>query len=130
MLQTGVPALLQWCRQVTSDYPGVSVNDFSGSWRSGLAFCAIIARFRPDLIDFDSLDGSKSYENCHTAFSLAEEMLDIPALLEAGDMVTMQEVDTRSVITYLAQFYHKFNKLTPQPALRRSIRYSYCLCLY
>ena len=26
------------------------------------------------------------------------------------------------MITYLAQFYHKFNKLTPQPALRRSLR--------
>jgi len=117
MLQTGVPALLQWCKQVTSGYPGVSVTDFSNSWRSGLAFCAIIARFRPELIDFDGLDPENSFENLRKAFSVAEDMLGIPALLEVGDLM-----DTRSVITYLAQFYHKFNKLTPQPALRRSIR--------
>jgi len=122
MLQTGVPALLHWCKQVTSGYPGVSVSDFSSSWRSGLAFCAIIARFRPDLLDFDSLKAKDGFNNCHLAFSVAEARLGIPALLEAKDMVTMGELDTRSIITYLAQYYHKFNKLNPQPALRRSIR--------
>ena len=69
------------------------------------------------MIDFDSLDPEKSFENLRKAFTVGEDILGIPALLEVGDLM-----DTRSVITYLAQFYHKFNKLTPQPALRRSIR--------
>merc|ERR1712038_1114511 len=90
MLQTGVAALQQWCRQVTSGYPGVDITDFTSSWRSGLAFCAIIARFRPDLIQFDSLDQNMAYHNCNTAFKLAETQLNIPALLEASDMVDMR----------------------------------------
>merc|ERR1711997_309221 len=122
MLQTGVAALHQWCRQVTSGYPGVDITDFTSAWRSGLAFCAIIARFRPDLIEFDSLDMNNSFDNCKTAFSLAETELDIPALLEASDMVNMRLLDRRSIITYVSQFYHKFNKLAPTPTARRSLR--------
>merc|ERR1712062_666379 len=100
MLHTGVAGLHHWCKQLTSGYSGVNINDFTSSWRSGLAFCAIIARFRPDLIEFDSLDVSKSYENCKTAFRLAETELNIPALLEASDMVDMRLLDRRSIITY------------------------------
>merc|ERR1712038_872458 len=122
MLQTGVAALQQWCRQVTSGYPGVDITDFTNAWRSGLAFCAIIARFRPDLIEFDSLDMNSSFHNCKMAFSLAETELDIPALLEASDMVEMRLLDRRSIITYVSQFYHKFNKLAPTPTARRSLR--------
>merc|ERR1711953_774108 len=122
MLHTGVAGLHHWCKQVTSGYSGGNINDFTSSWRSGLAFCAIIARFRPDLIEFDSLDVSKSYENCKTAFRLAETELNIPALLEASDMVDMRLLDRRSIITYVSQFYPKFNKLAPTPAARRSLR--------
>ena len=122
MLQTGVPALLQWCRQVTAGYPGVAVQDFGGSWRSGLAFCAIIARFRPELLDFEALDSEDCEANLQLAFSVAEAELGVPALLEAGDLAAAAEVDSRSVMTYLAQLYHKFSALPPQPALRRSLR--------
>ena len=95
MLQTGVPALLQWCKQVTADFPHVSVEDFTVSWKSGLAFCAIIARFRPDLIDFASLDSADAKANCELAFNLAEKNLDIPALLDAQDMMNIKEMDSR-----------------------------------
>ena len=95
MLQTGVPALLQWCKQVTADYPNVSVQDFTVSWKSGLAFCAIIARFRPDLIDFDSIQSLDGKSNCEFAFKVAEKNLGIPALLDAGDMFENEEIDSR-----------------------------------
>ena len=67
-------------------------------WRiaaSGLAFCAIIARFRPDLIDFDSLQSLNGKSNCEFAFKVAEKNLGIPALLDAGDMFEIEEIDSR-----------------------------------
>ena len=53
----GMRALQIWCARVTSEYKSVEVTDLTSSFRSGLAFVAIIHHFRPDLIDSpDNLD--------------------------------------------------------------------------
>lgn len=42
--------LLQWCKEITYQYSGVKVTNLTTSWRNGLAFCAVIHHFRPDLM--------------------------------------------------------------------------------
>lgn len=42
--------LLEWCKEVTKDYQGVKVTNLTTSWRNGMAFCAVIHHFRPDLM--------------------------------------------------------------------------------
>jgi len=39
-------ALLVWSRRMVAGYPGVRINDFTHSWRDGLAFLAILHRNR------------------------------------------------------------------------------------
>ena len=56
MAVKGAKALEVWARRVTDGYPNVRVRDMSRSWKDGLAFCAILHKFRPDLLDFYSLD--------------------------------------------------------------------------
>ena len=55
------------------------------------------------------------------AFSIAENHLGIPSLLDPQDMFESVQLDKLSILTYVSQFYHKFSKESPTPAARRSI---------
>ena len=106
----GVPGLLAWCRTVLSKYPGLAVLDMSASWRDGRAFCGLIHNFRPDLLAFSLLSTSDPAYNCNLAFSIAENFLGIPRLLDASDIVEVKCPDQLSVMTYVSLFYHKFHR--------------------
>ncbi|KAF8516840.1 actin cross-linking [Hysterangium stoloniferum] len=101
--------LLLWCQRKTELYDEVDVQDFSYSWSDGLALCALIHAHRPDLIDFISLDKSNKYANTQLAFSVAEKHLGIPQLLEVEDLCDAVKPDERSVMTYVASFFHAFS---------------------
>ncbi|XP_017865702.1 PREDICTED: EH domain-binding protein 1 isoform X7 [Drosophila arizonae] len=99
--------LLEWCKEVTKDYPNVKVTNLTTSWRNGMAFCAIIHHFMPHLIDMSKLTAHDVVGNCRAAFDAAET-LGIPRVIEPRDMDLLTVPDKLAVMTYLHQLRAHF----------------------
>ncbi|XP_070066511.1 EH domain-binding protein 1 isoform X4 [Drosophila virilis] len=99
--------LLEWCKEVTKDYPNVKVTNLTTSWRNGMAFCAIIHHFMPRLIDMSKLSAHDVVGNCRIAFDAAET-LGIPRVIEPRDMNLLTVPDKLAVMTYLHQLRAHF----------------------
>uniref|UniRef100_A0AAR2M1L7 EH domain binding protein 1 n=1 Tax=Pygocentrus nattereri TaxID=42514 RepID=A0AAR2M1L7_PYGNA len=101
-------SLLVWCREVTKNYRGVKITNFTTSWRNGLAFCALLHHFRPDLIDYKALNPQDIKENNKKAYD-GFASLGISRLLEPADMVLLAIPDKLTVMTYLYQIRAHFS---------------------
>ncbi|XP_062418877.1 protein-methionine sulfoxide oxidase mical3a isoform X15 [Pungitius pungitius] len=105
--------LLNWCQRQTEGYRNVNVTDLTMSWKSGLALCALIDRYRPDLIDFDSLDERDQEKNNQLGFDVAEREFGISPCMTGKEMSSVTEPDKLSMVMYLSQFYEMFKDTVP-----------------
>ncbi|XP_054002757.1 dystonin isoform X34 [Hylaeus anthracinus] len=125
---TAREALLRWARRSTARYPGVRVTDFTGSWRDGLAFSALIHRNRPDLVDWRGARTCQPRERLDRVFHVAEREYGVTRLLDPEDVDT-PEPDEKSLITYISSLYDVFpeppaiHPLYDAEAQRRSAEY-------
>ncbi|XP_037111130.1 protein-methionine sulfoxide oxidase mical3a isoform X20 [Syngnathus acus] len=105
--------LLNWCQRQTEGYKNVCVKDLTMSWKSGLALCALIHRYRPDLIDFDTLDERDQEKNNQLGFDVAEREFGISPCMTGKEMSSVVEPDKLSMVMYLSQFYEMFKDTVP-----------------
>ena len=72
---TARDALLVWAKKNTQGYADVNVTNFTTSWSNALAFCALINKFRPNILDYNSLDKSDAMTNAKKAFDACRELI-------------------------------------------------------
>jgi len=101
--------LLEWTKGICANYSNIKVTNFGTSWRNGLAFCALIHSFYPDLIPYSQLSSHDIKDNCKLAFEAAEK-LGVARLIEPSDMVIKRVPDKLLVITYLHQLRSALGK--------------------
>ncbi|KAI9528487.1 hypothetical protein NQZ68_020313 [Dissostichus eleginoides] len=107
--------LLTWCQKQTEGFRNVMITDLTSSWKSGIALCALIHRFKPQLIDFDSLNEEDHSANLHLALDVSEREFGIASFTSGQELSVGQELDKTKMITYLSKFYELFRG-TPLPA--------------
>ncbi|XP_056236779.1 F-actin-monooxygenase MICAL2 isoform X5 [Seriola aureovittata] len=107
--------LLTWCQKQTEGYRNVMITDLTSSWQSGIALCALIHKFNPQLIDFDSLNEEDHAANLQLAFDISEREFGIRPFTSVKELSAGEELDKARMITYLSKFYELFRG-TPLPA--------------
>ncbi|XP_055505308.1 F-actin-monooxygenase MICAL2-like isoform X2 [Leucoraja erinacea] len=100
--------LLTWCQKQTESYQNVTISDLTSSWHSGLALCAIIHHFCPQLIDFDLLNEEDAAKNNQLAFDIAEQEFGISPVTTGKEMASAGGPDKLSMVMYLSKFYEHF----------------------
>jgi actinin alpha len=114
---TARDALLIWCRKNTAGYPGVNIQDFSKSWVNGLAWCALLNKFRPALLDYSAIDTGSTDKSVHLANTsnawAGYQALGIACLLDPEDVVgplhdPLFFPDDKSIVTQVSELYQYF----------------------
>ncbi|GAA57096.1 spectrin beta chain brain 1 [Clonorchis sinensis] len=125
-------ALLLWCQLKTAAYPEVDIVDFTSSWRDGLAFCALLHRHHPEMIDFNqmlTLD-KEPEKRLEIVFNQADDYLGIPKLIEPSDFAGGWWADERCTLTVVVTWYKWLND--SQSAWRSANRLNHvlnqCVC--
>ncbi|XP_049574846.1 F-actin-monooxygenase MICAL2 isoform X3 [Syngnathus scovelli] len=106
--------LLTWCQKQTEGYRNVTITDLTFSWSIGLALCALIHRFKPHLIDFESLNEENQADNLQLAFDIAEREFGIKPFASVKELSGSLEIEKTRIINYLSKFYELFRG-TPLP---------------
>ncbi|KAK5240057.1 alpha-actinin, partial [Cryomyces antarcticus] len=73
--------------------------------------CALLDIHRPDLINYDDLDKSDHRGNMQLAFDIASKAIGIPDLLDVEDVCDVAKPDDRSLMTYIAYWFHAFSQM-------------------
>uniref|UniRef100_A0A0K0FIH5 EH domain-binding protein 1 (inferred by orthology to a human protein) n=1 Tax=Strongyloides venezuelensis TaxID=75913 RepID=A0A0K0FIH5_STRVS len=96
-------SLSNWAIRVTKGYRSIRISDFCRSWKNGLALCAVIHKYRPDLIPHynslcftNTIDGMA--KNCSIAFE-AGKKLGITPTMDEREWATLP--DQSSVKLYV-----------------------------
>ncbi|KAJ6638608.1 [F-actin]-monooxygenase Mical [Pseudolycoriella hygida] len=106
--------LLRWIRAQLNSHDFIqNLTDVSECFTNGQVLCALINRYRPDLVDLASLRNCSVKECNELAFKIIEVELRISPVMTAEDSLTLENVDPKLWLTYLEQICEVFRGEIP-----------------
>jgi hypothetical protein len=121
-------ALLYWVRIQLEDYIAANliptIQDFSRSWRTGVAFCLLIHRHNPSYIPdlfsvhlaADLSEKATWHQLLKLAFDLATNQMGVQAYLEPEDLIDVDYPHEPSVMMYVSEYYKVMSKYQREEA--------------
>ncbi|XP_055712879.1 F-actin-monooxygenase Mical isoform X2 [Phlebotomus papatasi] len=106
--------LLRWIKSQLKAYEfSNNLTDVAQCFTHGKVLCALIHRYRPDLVDFASL-GDIPAEQCNAkAFDILENDLGIPRVMQPSDSVNIDQIESKTWLNYLEQICELFRGEIP-----------------
>lgn len=96
-------ALLNWCKKKVANYP--DAKDFTNY---PISICALVHSFKPDAVDYDSLDPNNQSECAEKAIE-ACKAIDCPVYIDPSDL--HGHVDDKLLFTQLAALKKHLSEL-------------------
>lgn len=98
---TFADALKMWIANQVSSY-GLKVDNWTKSFHDGKIFCALVNKYRPKLLDYNSVSGNAS-ANLTLAFKAAETYFGLEQYLAVTDI---EKLDDKSMVVYASEYYY------------------------
>ncbi|XP_050442847.1 dystrophin-like isoform X2 [Adelges cooleyi] len=106
--------LLAWCRKNVEDY-GIDIKNFTTCWSDGIAFNALIHKYRADLIDYNLILKQHPNARLENVFAIAHKHLNIERLLDPEDVNTSVP-DKKSVMMYVMCLFQRLTQYSDEMA--------------
>ncbi|XP_059469420.1 F-actin-monooxygenase Mical isoform X2 [Neocloeon triangulifer] len=104
--------LYLWIRRQLSIFENITVSeDLAGSFRDGMALCAVLHRYRPQLVDIAALQQEDAIQNLQLAFNVLEREAQIKPIIKAEEWASGENVE--AIVGYLGQVYDTFRGEIP-----------------
>ncbi|KAH3745176.1 alpha actinin [Pelomyxa schiedti] len=96
-------ALMTWCQNTTRGYPDVHLDNWKTSWHDGMALCAIIHKYRPSLINWESLERTNKKVNIQAAMHAAHKYFMLEQYITPDEFL---KLDDNSMVVYVSEYYY------------------------
>ncbi|XP_034117417.1 F-actin-monooxygenase Mical isoform X9 [Drosophila albomicans] len=107
-------SLLRWISAQLAAYQFTAeLKEPSDVFRNGRVLCALINRYRPDLIDFAATKEMSPLECNELAFAVLERELHIDRVMNAKQSLELTDVESRIWLNYLDQICELFRGEIP-----------------
>lgn len=120
--------LLRWIKaQLHGHAFAQELAEASECFTHGQVLCALINRYRPDLVDLAQLKEYGVLECNALAFGIVETELAIPRVMTPEESLTLDGIDSRVWLTYLEQVCELFRGEIPHVKHPKLVSVFFCL---